>query len=107
MFIYNIEYSNIYINVGTQCRQVVTGGYVQVRSPSRLSAARTSISIAYIIYIFIINSECVLVRSGPAELQQYQDESDAPGKHLRNDIKYYNNYVTIIIILYLYIVSTV
>lgn len=27
--------------------------------------------------------KCVLVRSGPAELQQYQDEADAPGKHLR------------------------
>lgn len=41
------------------------------------------------IRVYIINNECVLVRSGPTELQQYQDESDAPGKHLRNDIKYY------------------
>lgn len=27
--------------------------------------------------------KCVLVRSGPTELQQYQDKADAPGKHLR------------------------
>lgn len=30
--------------------------------------------------------KCVLVRSGPAELQQYQDEADAPGKHLRTNV---------------------
>lgn len=28
----------------------------------------------------------MLVRSGPAELQQYQDEADAPGKHLRTNV---------------------
>lgn len=39
----------------------------------------------------------MLVRSGPAELQQYQDEADAPRKHLWNDIKYDNNLLVLLI----------
>lgn len=52
IYIYKISNIWIYIciNVGAPCRQVVTGGYVQVRSPSRLSAARTSVYTAYIYY---------------------------------------------------------
>lgn len=37
-----------------------------------------------VVSIYVVTvAKCALVRSGPAELQQYQDVANAPGQHLR------------------------